>query len=311
MARKAKSAENTEEIQPELNLIAENDAAPVEIVVESKTDEEKPVVGADEGIDVLRERLQKAKEHLAAEKQARLEAEKLASRASVEVKENQVHLVTNAIDILNRERDIIKHNIKELMAAGDYDRVVDLQEMLSVNNSKLMELENGLQEMKNQPAPQQPKAPEPDDIVENLIRQVSPRSARWLDRNRDNLNSVKALRIMERAHGDALDNDIEPDSDEYFKFIEKRLGIGKAPPKQQVRYEMDDDEDQIMSSAAEPTSRRSAPPAAPVSRSSQMGHNSRTITLTADQAEAARISGLTNQQYWELMQREKERSTSH
>ena len=165
--------------------------------------------------------------------------------------------------------------------------------------------------MKNQPAPQQPKAPEPDDIVENLIRQVSPRSARWLDRNRDNLNSVKALRIMERAHGDALDNEIEPDSDEYFKFIEKRLGIGKTPPKQQVRYEYQDDDEPIMSAASEATSRRSAPPAAPVSRSQQMGQNSRTVTLTADQAEAARISGLTNQQYWDLLQREKSRATSH
>ena len=306
MVRKAKPAENTEEIQPEINLIAENDAPVVEVVVD-----ESKAVGAEEGIDVLRDRLQKAKEHLAAEKQARMEAEKLANQATVEVKENQVHLVSNAIDILNRERDNIKHNIKEYLAAGNYDRVVDLQEMLAVNNSKLMELQNGLQDMKNQPAPQQPKAPEPDDIVENLIRQVSPRSARWLDRNRDNLNSVKALRIMERAHGDALDNEIEPDSDEYFKFIEKRLGIGKTPPKQQVRYEYQDDDEPIMSSASEATSRRSAPPAAPVSRSQQMGQNSRTVTLTADQAEAARISGLTNQQYWDLLQREKSRATSH
>ena len=306
MVRKAKPAENTEEIQPEINLIAENDAPVVEVVVD-----ESKAVGAEEGIDVLRDRLQKAKEHLAAEKQARMEAEKLANQATVEVKENQVHLVSNAIDILNRERDNIKHNIKEYLAAGDYDRVVDLQEMLAVNNSKLMELQNGLQDMKNQPAPQQPKAPEPDDIVENLIRQVSPRSARWLDRNRDNLNSVKALRIMERAHGDALDNEIEPDSDEYFKFIEKRLGIGKTPPKQQVRYEYEDDDEPIMSAASEATSRRSAPPAAPVSRSQQMGQNSRTVTLTADQAEAARISGLTNQQYWDLLQREKSRATSH
>ena len=301
MVRKAKPAENTEEIQPEINLIAENDAPVVEVVVD-----ESKAVGAEEGIDVLRDRLQKAKEHLAAEKQARMEAEKLANQATVEVKENQVHLVSNAIDILNRERDNIKHNIKEYLAAGDYDRVVDLQEMLAVNNSKLMELQNGLQDMKNQPAPQQPKAPEPDDIVENLIRQVSPRSARWLDRNRD-----KALRIMERAHGDALDNEIEPDSDEYFKFIEKRLGIGKTPPKQQVRYEYQDDDEPIMSAASEATSRRSAPPAAPVSRSQQMGQNSRTVTLTADQAEAARISGLTNQQYWDLLQREKSRATSH
>ena len=306
MVRKAKPAENTEEIQPEINLIAENDAPVVEVVVD-----ESKAVGAEEGIDVLRDRLQKAKEHLAAEKQARMEAEKLANQATVEVKENQVHLVSNAIDILNRERDNIKHNIKVYLAAGDYDRVVDLQEMLAVNNSKLMELQNGLQDMKNQPAPQQPKAPEPDDIVENLIRQVSPRSARWLDRNRDNLNSVKALRIMERAHGDALDNEIEPDSDEYFKFIEKRLGIGKTPPKQQVRYEYQDDDEPIMSAASEATSRRSAPPAAPVSRSQQMGQNSRTVTLTADQAEAARISGLTNQQYWDLLQREKSRATSH
>ena len=304
MVRKAKPAENTEEIQPEINLIAENDAPVVEVVVD-----ESKAVGAEEGIDVLRDRLQKAKEHLAAEKQARMEAEKLAKQAGLN--DGMLPPKPRLFCPICCERDNIKHNIKEYLAAGDYDRVVDLQEMLAVNNSKLMELQNGLQDMKNQPAPQQPKAPEPDDIVENLIRQVSPRSARWLDRNRDNLNSVKALRIMERAHGDALDNEIEPDSDEYFKFIEKRLGIGKTPPKQQVRYEYEDDDEPIMSAASEATSRRSAPPAAPVSRSQQMGQNSRTVTLTADQAEAARISGLTNQQYWDLLQREKSRATSH
>lgn len=306
MARKAKTTDNIEEVQPELNLIAENDTPNVEVVIDEAKHE---ALGADEGIDILRERLQKAKEHLAAEKQARLEAENLASRASVEVKENQVHLVSNAIDILNRERDVIKNNIKEMLAVGDYDRVVDLQEMLSVNNSKLMELETGLQEMKKAPTPQQ-KAPEPTDIVENLIKQVSPRSSRWLDRNRDSLNSVKALRVMERAHGDALDNDIEPDSDEYFRFIEKRLGIGKKQPKVEV-FDTADDFDDVMSSASNPVSRRSAPPAAPVSRSHQLGSNQRIVTLTPDQAEAARISGLEPDKYWELMQREKQRSTRH
>lgn len=316
MARKQKFRNDPDPVQPELELADENTPNEVNVAVE----EEKPAevvvknndtdaLGADEGIDILRERLQKAKEHLALERQARLEAERVASQANVEVKENQVHLVSNAIDILNRERDIIKHNIKELMQAGDYDRAVELQEMLLVTNNKLLELESGLQDMKKQPVQPQSREQSPNDIVDNLIGKVSGRSARWLDKNRDNLNSIKALRIMERAHGDALDNEIEADSDEYFRFIENRLGIGKQQPKYEAP---DEDNEPIMSSASQAVTRRSAPPAAPVSRASQPGSpRQKQVTLTPEQAEHARISGLTNEQYYKQLLRIEEEQNSN
>jgi hypothetical protein len=308
MARKQKSEDKIQEKQPEMNFMADGNAPEVEIVVEAAPEgEQSLVLGAEEGIDVLRDRLEKAKERLAAEKQARLEAEQHVNRANMEVKENQMHLVANAIDVLGREREIIKNNIKELMSIGDYDRVVDLQEMLAINNSKLMELETGFKEMRNQPAPQPPKPPEASDIVDNLIRQVTPRSANWLEKNRDYLTDTKALRVMERAHGDALDNDIEPDSNEYFKFIEKRLGIAK--PQRVERYQEFDDDEPVMSAASSATQRRSAPPAAPVSRSAQAGTNQRTVRLTPDQIEAAKISGLSPQKYYELMVKERERTS--
>jgi hypothetical protein len=316
MAKKTEvELEDTAEDQNETQniLVDEPDAADEVVIIESKGKNDP----LEDSIEELKSKLQDTKQKYNQEKKARQEAENAAQqatqqayKASAEVEENQIHLVSGALETLRREQEMLKHTMKEVMAVGDFDRAVELQESFQSNINKITRLEDGLNEMKNNPRREAPPAPS-RDIVDTLIQQVTPRSAKWLDQNRDHLQDQRQLRIMERAHGDALDNQIIPESDEYFRFIENRLGIGKT--KEAPRNSRYDDDDEVMSSASNSTNRRqSAPAAAPVSRSSSgPSGNPRVIRLTADQAEAARISGISPKEYWDNLQAEKTRNTSH
>lgn len=304
--------EDQNEVQ---NILVEEPDAADEVVILEAGEQGDPV---EDSIEELKSKLKDTKQKYNQEKKARQEAETAAQqaaqqayRASAEVEENQIHIVSGALETLRREQEMLKNTMKEVMAVGDFDRAVELQEVFQSNINKINRLEDGLTEMKNNPRREAPPAPS-RDIVDTLMQQVTPRSAKWLDQNREHLQDQRQLRIMERAHGDALDNQIIPESDDYFRFIENRLGIGKTrEAPRQSRY--DDDDEPIMSGASNATHRRqSAPAAAPVSRSSGgPSGNPRVIRLTPDQAEAARISGISPKQYWDNLQREKTRNTSH
>ena len=91
--------------------------------------------------------------------------------------------------------------------------------------------------MKN--APRQPVQPVQRNTVtvDDLIDKVTPRSAEWLRNNKDALPDERSIRIMGRAHEDAIDMGIIPESDEYFSFVESRLGVGKQKPSADQDYD--------------------------------------------------------------------------
>jgi hypothetical protein len=281
----------------------------VEIVVsgeqEGGSKPEASGSGSDDGIEELRRRLEQ-------ERQARLEAEKRAYqageqafRAAAEVEDTQYHLVRSAFDSVRRDQDILRSNLREAMQVGDYDKAAEINESMSMNSIKLSQLEQGLVEMQSRAkaAPeqrQQQPAPRPvSNQVDDLIQRVTPLSARWLQDNRDHLQDQRSLRIVARAHEDAIDMGIIPESSDYFALVESRLGIQKGAPQR---------EESSYSSAAAPVQRRTAPPAAPVSRGGRTATRSGAHTLTPLQAEAAKISGLTNREYYDQMVKEKNRS---
>lgn len=283
------------EAEPEVVLLAEDEPeAPA-------PEPEKVAVSPDSAIEELNRRLQ-------AERQAREEAEKRAREAAAranqaanEVEDTHLHLVKNAIDTVKRDQEILKANIKEAWSIGDYDKAAEYQEMMSSNSAKLLQLEHGFQEMQNRP-PVRPVAPPPSNVspVDDLIQRVTPLSAQWLQNNRDNLKDPRSFRIMARAHEDAVDHGIIPESDEYFRFVEGRLGFsrGETAPSEPA-----------MSAAAAPVQRRQSPPAAPVSRqpSTSSGNKPHVVKLTPEQREAARISGVTEEEYARQMIKERNR----
>ena len=91
---------------------------------------------------------------------------------------------------------------------------------------------------------------------------------------------------MFRAHEDAVEDGIEPDSREYFDFIEQRLGVRRSP--EPVAAE------NPLSSAAAPR-RSPSPPAAPVSRGNATRPN--VVRLSREEADLAASWGYTPEQY--------------
>jgi hypothetical protein len=276
--------EETKKDEPEIEIIDEKAAKEPEI-------EKAPIIEPQEGIQELKKRLE-------AEKAARIDAEKRAreanfhaDRARDNAKDANYQLVVNALETVKERSDALKAAHKEAMSVGDYDKVAELQEAMSINAYQMNELKRGERALKEQMQAEEeaakrqpPRQTElPGDIIEQMAQTVSPKSASWLLKNKEHLSGEREIRKMFRAHEDAVDDGLKTDSDEYFSFIESRLGLNK-----QV-------EEDVMSEAAAPAPRRAPqPPPAPVSRSPQ---RSNVVRLTKDQAEMASMLGMTDKEY--------------
>jgi hypothetical protein len=264
--------------------IAKDDTMTVQVDDQPK----KRGMDPDEGISDLKLKLEQ-------ERQGRIEAEKMARQATEaavsaknEVQDTNLHLVKNAIDTVKRNNDILKYNYSEAMAVGDYTKAAEIQESMSMNTSKLMELERGRSHMESAPKYEVPPQPRRFDPVEALAEQLSPRSADWVRRNPQCVTDPRMYQKMVAAHNIAMADGLQADSDDYFAFVEDTLRISK-------RVDVGDDDP--MSGAAKVTQRRS-PPAAPVSRSGTgTGSRPNVVRLTRLEAETARDLGMTEEAY--------------
>lgn len=275
---------------------ADDDTPVVEIVNDasekSSKKADKHEVSPDEGILELKKSLER-------EKQARLEAERRAHQATQQAQKAQIdkndsdyQLVVNAIETVKAQNETLKSAYADAMSAGDYSRAAEVQESLSVNANQLAELKRGEKAMKeqlkaNEDIASQSKQPQ-GDIVDQLAANVSERSASWLRESRDYLKSERDIRKMFRAHEDAIDDGIAPDTDEYFEFIEGRLGMRN-------RLERSESVDNPLSAASAPAPKKAPqPPPAPVSRSTQRPN---VMRLTAAEADMASSLGMSPEEY--------------
>jgi hypothetical protein len=265
----------------------------IEVVVDADPVEEQAAAPANEEEDVQTQ-LKKLQETLEGERQARREAEmrarqaaEQANKAYSEVEDTNLQLVVNAIDTVRRENDILKSHYKEAMSVGDYDRAAEIQESMGSNSAKLLQLENGKAAMESRPRQQQ--VPTYSDPVEEFAARVSPRSAEWIRKNPQFVTDSRLQQKMIAAHTLAVSDGYRPDSDEYFAFVEDTLRIRRQPPAETAPST-----DSPMSSASRPAP-RAAPPAAPVNRSSSPRSN--TFRLSSAEAEAAKMFGMTHEEY--------------
>lgn len=259
-----------------------------EIIVE-KT-EDQPVVEEKDPVDSSLDAL---KEQLDRERKARVEAEKRANEAAQtayqaqnEAQDSNLHLVTNAIETVTQTNSILKANYRDAMAQGDYDTAADIQAEMSANAARLLQLEQGKQALETTPRYDAPQ-PYVADPVEALASQLSPRSADWVRSHPEFATDSRLYNKMLAAHQLAVSDGIAPDSDDYFDSIETTLRIRSR-----------NDSYDASEAAAKPIQRRSAPPAAPVSRSGT-GDGSRPnrVTLSPEEREMAGMMGMTPEEY--------------
>jgi hypothetical protein len=229
------------------------------------------------------------------EKLARAEAEKRARMASEreyvaknEVTDTNLSLINNAISSTQQETGYLKAGYREAMATGDYDRAAEIQQRMSDNAARLLQLENGKDALERQAKQVAPQYQQPMDPVEALAAQLSPRSAAWVRANPQFATEPRLFQKMIAAHNLALADGLQPDTDDYFATVEETLRIRRPEPT----YE------DPMAQSASVTQRRSAPPAAPVSRGGNgTGSNPNRVTLSAAEREMAQMMGMTNQEY--------------
>jgi hypothetical protein len=283
-------ANESEQIEIELDDVEKasktNEEDDIKVVKAEETPATNEIVG-EEGIKELKRRLEAERQlRLDAEKRAREHAER-ETNARNEVQDSNLTLVSNAIETVKQNNSILKANYREAMSVGDFDKAAEIQEALSSNSAKLLQLEQGKQALESMPKHQNQG---PSDPVEALASQLSPRSAAWIRKNPECATDQRLFQKMLAAHNLAMADGIVPDSDEYFEFVESTINLRKAPVK---RVEQIEDEDPT-AAAAKPTQRRTSPPAAPVTRG---GERSNVVRLTAQEREMAQMMGMTDKEY--------------
>lgn len=258
----------------------------VQIEEEQQVDDQlPPVVPPEDGIADLKRQLDEERARRADAERRAAEAAQQAHAARLDKEDTDIQLVSNAIDTLDRETDILKANYAHAMQTGDFRRAAEIQEEMSDNSAKLLQLRNGLEAMKAKPKAPPPQAA-PANPVEAFASRLTPRSADWVRAHPEFVTDPSKNRKMIAAHELAVADGLTPDTDAYFTAIEETLRI-----KPQAKVV----EEEATSSAAKVVSRRdAAPAAAPVSR----GTSSRNVVrLTAAEREMAEMMGMKPEDY--------------
>jgi hypothetical protein len=287
--------------EPELELDLEPieaDLPPAEVFVEEKEPEEPVQVKAQEhqisvedGINELKARLEeerKAREY--AERRAKEATEQVAA-AKNDVNDTNLRLIDNAIDTVKRNTDILKQSLRDAYASGDFDAVADIQLSMTKAELDLRQLQTGKQQYEL--ATKQPVKPSytSSDPVEAFASQLTRESADWIRAHPEYAKDETLKADMIDAHNSAIRRGIMADTPEYFSYVERKLDIQPA--------RLREPEVTAMSEASAPTQRRSAPPAAPVSRTSvaPSGNKSNVVSLSRAERETARDLGMTDREY--------------
>jgi len=247
----------------------------------------------EEGIAELKSRLEMEKKlRFEAETRAQ-QAQQTATRAAAEVQDSNLHLITGAIDKIKRESDYLKSNFREAMTAGDYDTAAQIQETMSLNAAKLLQLQNGKSALEEKLANPQSAAPQISDPVERVASTLSPRSAAWIRSHPQCITDQRMYQKMVGAHNIAMADGHIVDSDSYFDAIEHQLGFKRAP-----QTHVDDGEDVNLSAAAAPVQKRTAPAAAPTTRTAAgTPSKSQVVRLSAEMREMASMMGMSPEDY--------------
>lgn len=278
---------------------------------------DKPLT-AEEGKDDLAAQLKAMSDTAAAERKAREAAEATARDAQEAAKRSQgdaftqrANVIAGAIETVSLEQKQATSALEAALEAGDYKTVAATQVQIAETAAKLVRLQEAKSVMdaqKGKPAPahegrvERPPESRAQDAFEEMVSSLTPKSQAWVRRNPECFTDKKLYHKTMSAHQAALADDIETDTPEYFAFLEERIGLRQKPAA---------NDPQPTTTSRAPAARTSAPP-----NRDTGGNGSRLqgnkITLSAAEREAARMSGLTDQEYaTQLIKLERSGELSH
>lgn len=232
-----------------------------------------------------------------------------AGQAGDEVRQGHLNIVNAGIENLKGQKLQLRQMYAAAAAEGDHDKMADIQDQMTEASTKLLALENGKLNLETAPAPR----PQPTgDPVEDMARSLTPESGAWVRAHPEYARDPKKTVAMIAAHNLATTvHDLKPDTPEYFAMVERTLGIGhsdggapaRTPSAPQPVARTTTTEP--LSAAAKPATQPS--PAAP----SRSGAGAQRMKLTPQQVEAAKISGITPQEYAKNLLEERKKGNVH
>ena len=263
--------------ETEVEIKQDTPPAATDVVIGKEPKAEAKIITADEGVAELKAQVERAKAESArrlqeADRQI-AEARQQAIAAQNEATTVKTSAVATVLDSLAKDKEAARRDYKAAMEAGDFDKAADATDRISEANARIEEAKRGKMELENRARnPDQGRVVERNnDPLDQMVKSVgeNSRSGHWLRANPDYARDPAKTDAMTRAHFAALGEGIAVESDDYFRFVERKLGIGA---REQER---------------EPSR---APTAAPVARDvvqSPGAQRPGVVRLNADQVKAA------------------------
>jgi hypothetical protein len=242
----------------------------------------------------------RADEAAAREIQARQEAQRQATAAwqtRQSAEQSQYDAIANALNAAQQQADMAEAAYASALASGDHVQAARQMRAMSEAGARVVtlqtgkdELEQRLQRQQGQQPPQlQQPAGQPQNIDEMLARMpnLMPQEKDWIRQHPDSLMDQTNLRRMDLAFTDATARGLVRGTPEYFEFFEDRLGYRK----------MDKQQDNGAANASTASGARYAAPVSRGGTSTSASGRSTRVTLTPQERDAAKISGISETEY--------------
>jgi cation transport regulator ChaC len=279
-------------------------------------------------VEALKRREQAARSRADQERQARVAAEQEHIRAATQVQQErgqtesaQYDSISNALVARENEIKTLNVSYQDALARGDHSTAADINNRMLDAKMDMRDLTNGKAEFEReferrrrepqrpQQQFQQPQQQQPQ--IEQILSQMAgliPAERDWLREHPDALTNLRLQKKLEAAYLDAEDDGLERGSDEYFEFMEQRLGFTGAESRQRSQQPQYDEVDMDEPAPAPPRRRQSY--AAPPSRSSpgtgERFEGGGKVELNTEQRMAAKISNVDEYTYAKGVQRLRE-----
>jgi len=220
---------------PEEETPKEASSEEVDVVEQEKTEEPKQEDELDSYSKGVQSRIKKLTEKYRQEERDKSEAVRLSQELIEENKKLKTRV--QALDTgylseygnrLQSQTEAAKRMMKEAYEAGDSDRVVEAQQLMSNiaaeqqrYNTAKAQAERQAKVQVQQPQEQQPQQQQP---VQQQRPQPDPRAVAWKDKN-DWFGSDKVMTAAAFAlHSQLTDEEgFDPNTDEYYSEVDKRL----------------------------------------------------------------------------------------
>lgn len=263
---------------------------PDDDVVELEADASVQVVDDDDPLNALKAELEKARRErdevtnrLKNSDVKRSQLEQQVSRYSANEVANSKALIEHAIVTEESRATMAERGYAAAMASGNFAEAAKQQRVMAQAETRLQMLQDGLNEAngeieRQRSAPVQQQQRQQVDPLDGYISQFSPQTQQWLRSHKDDVFANEGRGNMAYAgHVMAVNNGIQPDTEEYFRYLDKHMGYSEEQ------------------NGAVQT--RKVQASAPPSRNQAINSSSTRVTLTAEEKSTAEALGMTVAEY--------------